>query len=103
MNIGSLDRKIVIENPTDTQNSMGEYVSSWTTFLTAAANVTRFGGGERIEAGKTTAKNRVRFKIRFYDGITEDMRIQYNGATYYITEIQELHREGLWLTCEKDL
>ncbi len=102
MNIGRLDRKIVIEEPTNATNSIGEYVSTWTTFHTCFAGVTRFGGVEKLEASKTTATNRVRFKIRFFAGIEEDMRVVYNSKNYIITEIQELGREGLWLTAERE-
>ena len=98
MNIGRLDRKIVIESPSDLQNALGEYYSSWSTYYTCFASVSRFGGTEKLEAGKTTATNKVRFKIRFFDGINEDMRVLYKGRYYDIIEIQELDREGLWLT-----
>ncbi len=101
MNVGRLDRKIVIEAPTEAVNALGEYYSTWATYHTCFANVTRFGGIEKLEAGKVTATNRIRFKIRFFDGITEKMRILYDGSYYDITEIQELNREGLWLTVNK--
>lgn len=102
MNIANLDKKIVIETPTNTTNSYGEYDSSWSTYHTCFAAVSRFGGTEKLESGKTTATNRVRFKIRFFAGIEEDMRVLYNSNYYIITEIQELDREGLWLTCERE-
>lgn len=98
MNIHSLDRKIVIESQTDTQNALGEWSSSWATYHTCFAAVSRFGGAEKLEGGKTTATNKIRFKIRFFAGISEEMRVLYNGRYYDIIEIQELHREGLWLT-----
>jgi len=97
VNIARLDRKIVIEQPIETVVSYEASVT-WQVYHTCFAAVSKFGGGEKFEAGKTTATNKVRFKIRFFDGITEDMRILYNGKYYDITEIQELDREGLWLT-----
>ncbi len=97
MNISRLDRKIVIEEPIETVVSY-EAAMSWQVYHTCFAAVSKFGGGEKLEAGKTTATNKVRFKIRFFDGISEDMRILYNNRYYDITEIQELGREGLWLT-----
>lgn len=102
MRINRLHRKIVIEQSTNAKNSYGEWVSTWATFHTCFAEVNRFGGGEKLEAEKTTATNRVRFKIRFFDGITEDMRVLYDSKYYIITEIQELDREGLWLTAERE-
>ena len=101
MNIGRLDRKIVIEAPTESTNTSGEWIQTWSTYHTAFANVQKAGGTETLQADKTTATNKVRFKVRFFAGITEDMRIVYNGAYYDITEIQELEREGLWLSANK--
>jgi len=103
MNIGRLDRKIVIESQTFSTNSIGEYTSSWSTFHTAFASIKKVSGSEKIEADQITATNKVRFKIRFFDGITEAMRVVYNGAYYDIIEIQELDREGLFLTATKKL
>lgn len=101
MDIGKLDRKIVIEHPVNSMNSSGESVSSWATFHTAFANVQKAGGKENLEGGKTTATRQVKFKIRYFGGIDEDMRIVYNSSYYDITEIQELGREGLWITANK--
>ena len=103
MNIGRLDRKIVIENQTFSTNSIGEYTSSWSVFHTTFASIKKVSGSEKIEADQITATNKVRFKIRFFDGITEAMRVVYNGAYYDIIEIQELDREGLFLTAIKKL
>lgn len=101
MNIGRLDRKIVIEGKTQAQNSYGEPVATWSTYHTAFAQVQKAGGKEGEEASRITATNMVRFKIRFFAGITEDMRVLYNGNYYDIIEIQELDREGLWLKASR--
>ena len=103
MNIGRLDRKIVIENQTFSNNSIGEYTSSWSTFHTAFSSVTKVSGSESVQADQITATNKVRFKIRFFDGINEAMRVLYNGNYYDIVEVQELDREGLFLTAIKKL
>jgi SPP1 family predicted phage head-tail adaptor len=101
MNIGRLDRKIVIESRTKTVNEYAEPVFTWTPFHTCFANVQMAGGNERFEADTITANNRVKFKIRYFAGINESMRVMYNGAEYQILQIQELHREGLFIWGEK--
>lgn len=101
MNIGKLDRKIVIQSETVAKNEQGESVATWATYHTCFAMVQKAGGNEKIESGRITATNRKKFKIRFYDGIDEGMRIVYNSNYYDIVEIQELDREGLWLTATK--
>jgi SPP1 family predicted phage head-tail adaptor len=103
INIGRLDRKIVIENQTFATNSIGEYISTWAVFHTTFASVAKVSGSEKIEADQVTATNKVRFKIRFFNGIDETMRVLYNGNYYDIVEIQELDREGLFLSAIKKL
>jgi SPP1 family predicted phage head-tail adaptor len=107
MDIGRLDRKIYIEDYTDSVNSFGERVKVWATYVQCFASKTKSGGNERLEQGRTTATNKVKFKIRYYSGITEDMRIRenYRGTERYydIHEIQELGREGLWITATAKL
>lgn len=103
MNIGRLDRAITIEQKVESTNVIGEKVASWTTYHTAFASVQRVGGSEREEGDRTTATRKVKFKIRYFAGIDETMRVVYDGNQYDITEIQELDREGLWIYANKKL
>lgn len=104
MNVGRLDRKIVIEQrSTSSENAIGESVYTWATFHTAFAAMQRVGGTEVEEADKTTATRKVKFKIRYFAGLDETMRVLYDGSYYDITEIQDLGREGLWLYANKKL
>jgi SPP1 family predicted phage head-tail adaptor len=101
MNIGRLDRKIFIEKPVQTQYEYGEFNDTWETFHICLSNVQAAGGAERYEANTETATNKVKFKIRYFAGINEAMRILYNDGIYDIYQIQELGREGLFLWGEK--
>jgi SPP1 family predicted phage head-tail adaptor len=103
MNIGKLDRKIVIQVQNFATNSIGEYTTTWDTFHNAFANVQKVSGTEGNNADQVTATNKVRFKIRYFAGINESMRVVYNSNNYDILEIQELDREGLWLTASRTL
>jgi SPP1 family predicted phage head-tail adaptor len=101
MNLGRLDRRIDIESWTWVANSQGEKVATYSVFHAAFAHVQKAGGNEREEGQKETATNKVKFKIQFFDGIDETMRILYNSKYYDILEIQELGREGLWITANR--
>jgi len=96
MAFGDLDRRIVIQNNTQSQLGNGEPVDSWSTFVTLWATA-EFGlkkaEGEDYEAGQLTASNTVGFKVRYYPGITEQMRISYDSTYYNITHIEEVGRE----------
>lgn len=102
MNIGNLDRFITIVQSTQTgKEDNGELIFTDSDFHECFARIERVGGNERLEGDKITATNKVRFTIRLKEGITEDMRITYKGENYDIIEIQELGREGLWLTATR--
>lgn len=103
MNIGRLDRKILIQKRTDTVNDFAEPIFTWSTFHECFSNVQSAGGNEAFEADAITANNRKKFKIRFFDGINESMRILYDGNYYQILQIQELGREGLFIWGEKKI
>jgi Bacteriophage head-tail adaptor len=47
INIGRLDRKIVIETQTFATNSIGEYISTWAVFHTTFASVAKVSGSEK--------------------------------------------------------
>lgn len=97
---GKLDRKIVIEEPTDAKNTQGEDVITWSTFHTAFASLLKFTGNEREQASKETSLRKTKFLITFFAGINEEMRIVYGGNNYDILLIEEYGRDGLIITAE---
>jgi SPP1 family predicted phage head-tail adaptor len=102
MEIGTLDRRIVIQTPTRTQNAAGEYISrTWATHTTVWASKEDTPGDEVDEADQRTALNRVVWIIRYKSTVTELMRIYWNSKYYYITSIQEVGRKwGMRLITE---
>jgi len=104
VNIGNLDRFITITvfTQTGTEANGEKIFDDGTTFHEGFARIERVGGNERLEGDKITATNKVRFTIRFKEGVREEMTITYNSELYDILEIQELgRREGLWLTATR--
>jgi len=91
-----MDRKITIQNFTETTNSYGETVQTWTDFATVWADVKQQSARETWSAGKISEVEKT-FTIRYMDGITSEMRIQYDGQNYQITGApREIgRREGL--------
>lgn len=106
MNIGGLDRYIIIESASTANDSdSNELVETWGTFHTCFAKITRAGGSEKFEQNRDTNVNRKAWKIRYFPGIDTNMRIKYNDGSndvyYYIINIDEAGREGLILQSEK--
>lgn len=104
MKFNRQDRKITIQNFSTATNSYGEEVRTWGTFLEVYAelqNIGSIGGSESQEQARETATRRLNFFIRWYTGITEDMRIVYDGNNYDIISIHEIgRREGLRIHAE---
>jgi SPP1 family predicted phage head-tail adaptor len=102
MQLGDLDRRIVIEQYTTTTDAYGQRVESWTTFATVWAKIMYEGGGEDFEAEQKTANRIVKFLIR-YASVTEKMRVSYASAYYDIENIEEVGRKNyLVLRCKKN-
>lgn len=104
MKFNRQDRKITIQNFTTAKNAYGEDVRSYATFLQPYAEIQRvgsIGGSEGGEQSRETATKRLNFLIRWYDNITEDMRVVYDGRNYDIISIHEIGRnEGLVIHAE---
>lgn len=85
MNAGSLDRRITIEAPTITTNDVGAEVVTWATWAAdVPAQVRTESSRDRILAGRITEEMAYLVTIRYRDGITPKMRLQYDGKTLTI-------------------
>lgn len=86
--IGKLDRRIEIQiKETEDVASNEDYEKGWTTYGKCWARVDENGGGEQYRDDKLTAITMADFYIRHQNGLTEDMRIVYNGRLYNIRKI----------------
>ncbi len=92
MRAGDLDRKITIQSATEAQDGYGEAVPTWGTFATVWAKFTPNRGGERFAANQIVAQADGVFRIRWQPGITEKMRVSYDGDIYDIQYIAEIGR-----------
>jgi SPP1 family predicted phage head-tail adaptor len=97
MNIGRMDREIVIETPTFSQSDeYGEPTTTWATWNTVWANVYTGGGREFEAAQQTNAEIDTQFQIRYVAGLSPKMRISYNSQYYDILRIEEVGRRNRW-------
>lgn len=98
MNIGRLDRRIVIQTKTST-NINGEAVESWATLDTVWATVkfpvSSIAANEGTEAGRETATTQVEFTIRYRTDVTESMRVYYQTQYYDIQRINQIGRNEM--------
>ena len=102
MQVGRLNQRIIIQNYSETQNSFGEVVRSYTTLYTRWAQVKPTGGSESIQADEKVASRIAEFTIRMQGTtIDEKMRIVWNSYTWEIVSIDEIGinlKEGYKIT-----
>lgn len=102
MRAGELDRSIVIQAKTSTQDSYGQPVDTWAKIHSSAtlpAKYTGLPGSEGFTDPQFIGRQLAQFKIRFRDDVTVLSRIVYNGRIWDIQSVVELgRREGLTIT-----
>lgn len=94
------DKKIVILQSTDVQDSVGNIDCVWTPIHVCWASVNSTGGRRFYEAAQTNTQNYMTFTIRYCkaaSSITVDnTHIAYNGrmfAVKHVDDFFERHRE----------
>jgi SPP1 family predicted phage head-tail adaptor len=87
MPAGRYKQRITIQDPARLKNSTGEVESVWTEHSSRWAEVRELSGSERYidPVVMETASHQV--KMRYEPGITQDMRILYDGKTLDIRSI----------------
>lgn len=100
--IGHLDRRIRIETPTSSRGNSGQEVLTWSNFAECWASIEtpNTKSDEGVIADQEVSTTFTVFLIRYRDGLTQKMRIVYNGKYYDIQNIMEQgRREFLRLPC----
>ena len=90
--------KIAFLKNTNEKDEYGEVIDDWKPVTTVWAAVGPLLGREYFEALTIDSKAEVKFNMRYVAGITNDMRIQYDGKIYEILSainVKELNRELL--------
>ena len=90
MNIGELNRRIIIQQVSPVVSENGFETEAWTDYKTVWASVSNLYGREYFAAMAVNAENTVKFKIRYKVGITTDMRISFGGKYYNINSIDDV-------------
>jgi len=85
---GQLDRRITIQTFSETKDSFGQEVKSFSTLASVWANVVEKVGSEGEDGEMIAATKKVEFVIRYRTDVNEEMRISYNNNTYKIQAIQ---------------
>lgn len=96
MQAGKRNHIVTIQAKTPATGEYGGTTYTWATFATVWAAIMPLRGRDLVAAQAAQNETTVRFNIRWISGLTESMRIVYNGKNYDITaliDIDEKHVE----------
>jgi len=82
MRSGQLRQALVIQRATETRDTYGQAVTTWSKFVEVYGSLQPISGRERVLSAQTVAEATYRARIRWLDGLTEKMRIRF-GERYF--------------------
>jgi SPP1 family predicted phage head-tail adaptor len=95
---GKLDRRITLKAPVATQDAAGQSDLTWTDVATVWAQVLPLRGRELVTAQADVPQADLKIRIRWMAGVTEAMRVAYEGTDYGVFRVAEIgRRDGLEL------
>jgi len=98
MKAGKLDRRVILQQPVETQNSVGEIVIAFQTFATVWAEVLPLNGREYFAAQQFVPEAQLKIFIRWITGVNEKFKVVHDDVAYDIMYIAEIgRREGIQL------
>lgn len=91
--IGELDRRITLKNPSISTDSYGEAVRTYSTLSDVWAKVEYMTSDEKEENERLTNITKVRFTIRYRSDVDAKTKIEWHSDTYEIDGILPVGRE----------
>lgn len=88
-----MDKRIIIQSCTETQDSHGQLIKSWATAATVWAAFAPVRGTESFLNAQKFSQIDARFTVRYMTGITTKHRINHDGVYYDIVGVLELGRK----------
>lgn len=94
---GRMDRRVIIQSLTETTDSFGQLVQSWSTLATVWAEKTDLKGREYFAAAQVNAEITTRFRMRYRSDVTPLNRlVTADSREYDILSVAETgRRDGL--------
>ncbi len=93
---GNLRHRIEIQQPVNTEDGQGGFVTTWTVFKTVWAEILPTSSNERLFAEKVEEMRTHKITIRYLEGISANMRIVYQGRIFQIKGIRREKEQKFW-------
>ncbi len=91
--VGQLDRRITLRNPTEAKDAYGEDVRTYTDLSDVWAKVEYQKSNEKEETERLTNITKVDFTIRYRSDVTAKTQISWHSETYEVDGILFIGRE----------
>lgn len=103
MEAGKLRHEIVIQQKSETRNTTGDVLFSWSTYLSTYAECKNLSMNELLQAHQVNSKITTKFIIRWDSGVRANMRILYRSRAYNIVGIDNFEERDIYqiLLCER--
>ena len=102
---GRLRHRVIIQTPTEVNDSRGQAIKTWATFATVYAAVEPISGREYFDAAQINAEITTKIIIRSLPGVTQKMRVSYDSRLYNIQSIININERDreMHLFCSEGL
>lgn len=87
MRAGDLRQQVTIKQPTHTGDGMGAVATTWGTVTVCWGSLEPLRGREWIESGMENSEIDIRFRMRYYAGITPTMQLYFGSRTFEIVSV----------------
>lgn len=96
MTIGDLRKQVTIQVESPTTDNAGGYALAWTNLATLWAEIVPVSGQKIYAAEHLEGHITHQITMRYYAGVTTDMRLLYNSRVFNIRLVRNLEEENRW-------
>jgi SPP1 family predicted phage head-tail adaptor len=100
--IAQLRQRITFQSLARTTDGQGGWTETWTDFKTVWAQVTPSSGKERYFAQRIEENITHKITIRWMEGLTAEMRINFEGRIFQIHSIRRENEERWFLILDAE-
>lgn len=98
MKIGKMRHYITFQRKENVENEIGSVNKDWKDYKSTWAEKIRLRNSTVESLGKEGIEETYRFKVRYREDITEDMRIVYKNVVYGIAHVNNIDELDMYET-----
>lgn len=105
MRAGKLNKRIELQSSTDSTDTFGEPIKTWTTYDTVWASINPLSGNELIFAQQISSKTNIGIIIRYNSSVEVGDRVKYGTRYFDINAVlnEMENNKQLELLCNENL